>query len=275
MTITDEYDTDVDHRGATRDEVAATPGNLVSDSLTMARRNLLRILRTPQIILFTVAGPIVFVVLFNVVFGGSIGTNELDYIDFLIPGVLIQTAVFDGTNTAVAIAQDLQRGSVDRFRSLPMQRSAVLFGRIAADIVRATFTAIVVTLIGLALGFRPSEGPLMLVAVIGLVVAFGSVFNWAYAYLGLLVKTPEAVESAGYLPIFPLVFAASTFAPVENMPDWMQPFAAHQPVTVTVDAARAMLHGGDVISALAQSAVWIVVLTVLFASASIRRFERM
>lgn len=248
--------------------------SFIADSVTITKRNLLRIARTPQIMLFAVVGPVIFVVLFHVVFGGSVATGELDYIDFLIPGVLIQTAVFDATNTAIALTQDLERGTLDRFRSLPIRRSSVLVGRTAADLVRSTATSIVILIVGFALGFRPSEGPLAVAAAIAVAVAFGHAFAWAYAYFGLLLKDPVTVESAGYLPILPLVFAASTFAPVENMPSWLRPIAEHQPVTVTVDAVRAIVHGGDLASPLTQSLLWIAGLLALWTTLATRAFNR-
>ncbi len=250
------------------------PNGLLADALTMTRRNLLRLWRTPQIILFTFFGPIVFVILFDVVFGGSVATGELDYIDFLIPGVLIQTAVFDGTSTAIALTQDIQRGSLDRFTSLPIRRSAVLVGRTLTDLVRVTVTAAVVLVVGVLLGFRASEGVVGVAVGVALAVAFGHTFHWAYAYFGLKFKDPTVAQSAGYLPIFPLVFAASTFAPVENMPGWLQPFTEHQPVTVTVDAVRAIMHGGDVAGPLVQSLLWIVGLLALWTTLATRAFAR-
>lgn len=250
------------------------PNGLAADALTMTRRNLLRLWRTPQLILFTFIGPIVMVVLFDVVFGGSVATSDLDYIDFLIPGILIQTAVFDGTSTAIAITQDIQRGSLDRFTSLPIRRSAVLIGRTLTDLVRASATALVVLGVGFLVGFRASEGLGALALGVALAVAFGHTFHWAYAYLGLKLKDPTVVQSAGYLPIFPLVFAASTFAPVENMPGWLQPFSQHQPVTVTVDAVRAIMHGGDVAGPLTQSLLWIAGLLVLWSTLATRAFAR-
>ena len=250
------------------------PNGLVADALTLTRRNLLRLWRTPQIILFTFVGPIVFVVLFDVVFGGSVGTGDLDYIDFLIPGVLIQTAVFDGTSTAIALTEDMQRGSLDRFTSLPIRRSAVLIGRTLTDLVRVSATSVVVLGVGFLLGFRASGGLGGVIAGAALAVAFGHTFHWAYAYFGLKLKDPTVVQSAGFLPIFPLVFAASTFAPVENMPGWLQPFSEHQPVTVTVDAVRAIMHGGDVAGPLTQSLFWIASLLILWSTLATRAFAR-
>ena len=247
---------------------------VLRDTVTMTRRNLLRIRRTPQLVGLLVIGPVIFVLLFNVVFGGSIVTGELDYIDFLIPGILVQTAVFDGTNTAMALAEDHQRGTIDRFRSLPMRRSAVLVGRVTADAVRVAATAAVVVVVGLVLGFRPAEGIAMVIPAVLLVVAFGHAFAWGYSVLALHVTAPESLQSASWIPVFPLVFAASTFAPVENMPSWMRPVVEHQPVTVTVDAARALLHGGDLASPLFQSLTWTATLVTVFATWSIRKFSR-
>ncbi len=241
----------------------------------MTRRNLLRIWRTPNVVLNILIAPLVFVVLFDVVFGGSITTGDLDYIDFLIPGVLVQTAVFDGTATAIAVTQDLERGSLDRFRSLPIRRSAVLVGRTTADLVRLSITTLAVLVIGVALGFRPGEGPAPLVAALVLAVGLGHTFHWAYTWLGLKLKDPVAVESAAFLPVLPLVFVGSTFAPVENMPGWLQPVAEHQPVTVTVDAVRALIHGGELAGPLVQSVLWIAGLLALWATLATRSFDRM
>ncbi|MEM9745921.1 MAG: ABC transporter permease [Actinomycetota bacterium] len=272
-TATIERPTTQPHHGDTA-VPPPEPNGLLSDSLTMTRRSLLRLWRTPQIIAFTLIGPIVFVVLFDVVFGGSVATGDLDYIDFLIPGVLIQTAVFDGTSTAIALTQDIQRGSLDRFTSLPIRRSAVLIGRTVTDLVRVTVTATVVLVVGFLLGFRASQGVMGVAAGVALAVAFGHTFHWAYAYFGLKFKDPTVAQSAGYLPIFPLVFAASTFAPVENMPGWLQPFTEHQPVTVTVDAVRAIMHGGDVAGPLTQSVLWIAGLLALWVTLATRAFSR-
>lgn len=245
-----------------------------SDAATMTRRNLLRLWRTPQIIAFTFIGPIVFLILFDTVFGGSVPTGDLDYIDFLVPGALIQTAVFDGVNTATGITEDIQRGSLDRFTSLPSRRASIVVGRTTSDFVRAVATAMVVVVVGFLLGFRPSEGPLGLLGGVALALAFGHTFHWAYAYFGLKLKDPTVVQSAAWLPIFPLVFAASTFAPVENMPGWMKPFSEHQPVTVTVDAVRALTQGGELARPLTQSLLWIGGLLVLWVALATRSVSR-
>jgi ABC transporter DrrB family efflux protein len=253
----------------------STGASFVADTAAMTHRNLLRIWRTPHIVPVTLAAPLVFVVLFDTIFGGSITTGDLDYIDFLVPGALVQTALFDSTNTATAIAHDLDGGSLDRFRSLPVRRSAVLIGRTAADLLKLVITSLVVLAIGLLLGFRPTEGPVALTAAVLLAVALGHTFHWAYAWLGIVLKDPAAVQSVGILPTLPLVFVASTFAPVENMPAWIRPIAEHQPVTVTVDAVRALIHGGELASPLIQSVLWCVGLLALWSTLATRTFDRL
>ena len=245
------------------------------DTATMTRRNLLRLSRTPQIIFFSTIQPVMFVLLFNFVFGGSIDVGDLDYVDFLIPGVMIQTALFSAGQTGIAVTQDLQKGSIDRFLSLPMSRAAVLFGRTTADAMRAVIPATVAILVGYVLGFRPSGGLHLVIAGIAVAVALGYAFNWVFAAMGLYIRDPEAVQLATFLPTFPLVFAASTFAPVENMPGWLQSFAAHQPVTVTVDAVRALMHGGETAGPVLQSLAWSAGISLVAAVIALRKFNRL
>ena len=255
-------------------EITSTTGpGIFRDVATMTRRNLLRLSRTPQVVVFSTIQPVMFVVLFNFVFGGSIDTG-VRYIDFLVPGVLVQTALFAGSNTAIGLAQDLESGAIDRFRSLPMRRSAVLIGRTVADASRSIITATVVVLVGLALGFRPGGGVLGVLGGVLLGVAFAYSFTWVFTFMALKVRDVEAVQAAAFLPVFPLVFAASTFAPVENMPDWLQAFASRQPVTLTADAMRAIFGGTDVGSALFWALVWIVAITAVGSTLAIRAFAK-
>lgn len=250
-----------------------TKPNLFRDSATMMRRNLLRLSRTPQVIVFSTIQPLMFVFLFNFVFGGSIDTG-MSYINYLIPGVLVQTSLFAGSNTAIGLAQDLESGAIDRFRSLPMRRSAVLIGRTLADGSRSVITATVVVIVGLVLGFRPSGGVLASVAAVALGILFAQAFTWVFTFMALKVKDVEAIQAAAFVPVFPLVFAASTFAPVENMPAWLQAFASRQPVTLTADAMRALFNGTDVGSSLFWSLVWILGILAIFSALSIRTFSR-
>lgn len=253
---------------------ALPSGNLVRDSITMTKRNLLRLTRTPQIIVFATIQPLMFVFLFNFVFGGSIDLPGMRYIDFLIPGILVQTALFAGGNTAIGLAQDLEKGAIDRFRSLPMSRPAVLIGRTLADGARSLVTVVVILGVGFVLGFRPTTNVLNWIAAVALGVAFGYAFTWTFTFVALKVKDVEAVQTAAFLPVFPLAFAASTFAPVQNMPGWLQAFASRQPVTLTIDSMRALFHGGDVWASLPGAIAWIVGIIVVSAFFSIREFER-
>ena len=247
--------------------------NVFRDAATMTRRNLLRLSRTPQVIVFSTIQPLMFVLLFNFVFGGSIDTG-INYIDFLVPGVLIQTSMFAGSNTAIGLAQDLESGAIDRFRSLPMARSAVLIGRTLADATRTLITSIVIVIVGLLLGFRPPGGVLAVIAAILLCILFAQAFTWVFTLMALKVKDVEAVQAAAFLPVFPLVFAASTFAPVENMPPWLQAFSSRQPVTLTIDAMRAILAGTNPGSSLFWSLVWIFGILGVASTLAVRTFSK-
>ncbi len=246
----------------------------VFDTATMTRRNLLYLYRRPQVVVFALITPIMFVSLFNFVFGGSMDVGGQNYADFLIPGIMVQTVMFGGSNTAVGLAEDMGRGVIDRFRSLPMSRMAVLTGRTIADGLRGVITNTVIIVVGLVIGFRPSNGILMTGGAFLLVLLFGYATTWFYAWMGLKLKSVEAVQAASFLPTFPLTFAASTFAPVENMPDWLQTFSANQPVTAIVDTARAMMHGGDVAGPLIRSLLWCFGITLIFGFLATREFRK-
>ena len=257
----------------TRPDVGGTAPkpNFFMDALTMTRRNLLRLSRTPQVIVFSTIQPLMFVFLFNFVFGGSIDVG-IPYIDYLIPGVLVQTSLFAGSNTAIGLAQDLESGALDRFRSLPMARSAVLVGRTLADASRSLITATVIILVGLVLGFRPAS-VFGVIAGVAIGVLFAYSFTWVFTFMALKVKDVEAVQAAAFIPVFPLVFAASTFAPVDNMPQWLQEFASRQPVTLAADTMRALFIGGEVGSSLFWALVWIFGILAVASTLAIRTFS--
>lgn len=246
----------------------------VTDTLTMTRRNLLRLYRQPQVLVFALITPIMFVSLFNFVFGGSLDVNGFTYADFLIPGIMVQTVMFGGGNTAIGLAEDLTQGVIDRFRSLPMSRLAVLSGRTLADGVRGVLTNTVIVAIGLLIGFRIRNGLPWFLAAFGLVLLFGYSITWFFAWMGLKLKSVEAVQTATFLPVFPLSFAASTFAPVENMPGWLQVFARNQPVTIVVDTVRAMMQGGEIVPGLIKSLLWCVGIALFFAFLSVREYRK-
>ena len=249
-------------------------GRFVSDTLTMTRRNVLYLVRRPQVIVFALVSPIMFVALFNFVFGGSLNVPGFSYADYLIPGIMVQTVMFGGGNTAIGLAEDMTRGVIDRFRSLPMSRLAVLSGRTLADAMRGIITNIVIITMGYIIGFRFSNGLGWAVASFVLVLVFGYAITWFFAWMGLTLRSVEAVQAATFLPAFPLTFAASTFAPVENMPGWLQAFSAHQPVTQVVDATRAMMHGGDIAGPLVRSLLWCAAIMAVFGFLSVREYRK-
>ena len=220
-------------------------GSLVTDTLIIAKRNLLKILRTPQLLVFSSIQPIMFVLLFRYVFGGSIQAPGYagHYADYLLPGVVIQMTLFGGASTAVGLAEDMSKGIVDRFRSLPMSRAAVLAGRTIADLVRSFFVMVLLFGVGYLVGFRFRDGVAHAIAAILLALLFGFTFSWFFALIGLTVKDAESAQVAGFLPIFPLVFAASTFTPIESMPTWLRAFARANPVTNAANAMRGLSQG--------------------------------
>lgn len=219
--------------------------SLITDTLIIARRNLLRIVRTPQLLFFSSVQPIMFVLLFRYVFGGSIQAPGYvgHYADYLLPGIIMQTSLFGGSGTSVGLAEDMTSGIVDRFRALPMARSAVLAGRTLADVVRNLLVIGLMIAVGMLVGFRFHNGFLPAIGCIAITLLFGFAFSWFFALVGLAVRDAETAQVAGFLPIFPLTFAASTFTPVDSMPSWLQVFARANPVTNAVNAVRALTQG--------------------------------
>src|SRR5207248_10615082 len=204
----------------------------VTDALAITRRNLLKYVRVPTLLVFSTIQPVMFVVLFRYVFGGAIKLPPgLSYVDYLMPGIFVQTVVFGSTQTGVGLAEDLAGGMIDRFRSLPMARSAVLAGRTLSDTVRNVFVVLLMTGVGLLIGFRFHGGFVPSVAGLGLTVLFGFAFSWISALIGMSVRDPEAAQAAGFIWVFPLIFASSAFVPVQTMPSWLQTFARNNPIT--------------------------------------------
>ena len=269
----------------------ARPGRIslvqgLRDTLVITRRNLIRNLRLPQLLLFATVQPVMFLLLFTYVFGGAIGGSIPaaaggEYVNWLIPGLLIQVAAFGAGQTALGLTEDLSKGVIDRFRSLPMARSAVLAGRTLSDLIRNGFVITLMMAVGFAIGFRWQTSFLGLVAGLLVAMAFAYAFSWIMAAIGLAAKSPEAAQSAVFLPVFPFVFASSVFAPVETMPSWLQAFAAHQPVTVTAEALRGLILGqaalapgqtvaGQTLLALA----WAAGILAVFAPLSVRVYRK-
>jgi ABC-2 type transport system permease protein len=246
----------------------------VSDSLTITRRNLIKVKRVPDLIVFATLSPIMFVLLFRYVFGSAIPVQGISYAEFLLPGIFAQTVVFGSTITGASIAEDLQKGLIDRFRSLPMARSAVLAGRTLSDTVRNVFVVLLMVAVGSAIGFRFHGG--FLPGVVGLAVAvlFGLAFSWISALIGMSVRDPESAQAAGFIWIFPLVFASSVFVPVQTMPEWLQVFARNNPISDTANAIRALTQGGPVWHFLWLTLAWLVGILVVFVPLAVNRYRQ-
>jgi len=253
-------------------------GWTLRDGYIVAGRNMRHFMRQPQLLLFSTVQPIMFVLLFSYVFGGAIGGSlpeGVSYKDFLLPGILIQSTSFRATQTAIGLSEDMKRGVIDRFRSMPMARSAVLAGRTLADLVRTIFVIALMIGVGYAIGFRFEEGVPSAIASIVVVAAFGFALSWIFAYVGLIAKGPEAAQSAGFVAIFPLVFASSIFVPVDTMPSFLQSIADVSPVTATADAARALAIGGDVWDPLWQVMAWVGGILLVFVPLCVRKYRRL
>jgi ABC transporter DrrB family efflux protein len=246
----------------------------LADALVLAKRRLIQIPRIPDELIFATIQPVMFVVLFRYVFGGAITGTGPNYANYLMAGIFVQTVIFGATTTGVGLAQDLEKGLIDRFRSLPMAKSAVLTGRTIADLVRNLFVVIVMLLVGLIVGFRPSGSPLAWLAAVGLILLVSFAFSWISAVIGLLVHSVEAAQSAGFIWLFPLTFASSAFVPVASMPTWLRGFAEHQPVSVFVDSVRALLLGQSVGSTGWQALAWGLGILAVFIPLSVWMYDR-
>src|SRR5438067_4382366 len=218
----------------------------LADALILAKRHLVQIPRIPEELVFATIQPIMFVLLFRYVFGGAIAVTGTTYVNYLMAGIFAQTVIFGATTTGVGLANDLQKGLVDRFRSLPMAKSAVLTGRTIADLVRNTFVVAVMWTVGLLVGFRPQGNILSWFAAAGLLLLTSFAFSWISATIGLAVRSVEAAQSAGFIWLFPLTFASSAFVQTRTMPVWLRGFADHQPMSVIINAVRGFMLGQPV-----------------------------
>jgi ABC-2 type transport system permease protein/oleandomycin transport system permease protein len=231
-------------------------------------------MRDPQTAIFMFIQPIMFVLMFRYVFGGAIDTPGARYVDYLMPGIFVQTVAFAGITTAVGLATDLNTGIVDRLRSLPMAPWVVLAGRTIADTLRAVAVLVVMGLVGFAVGWRPDGGTIRVLGAAGLLLLFGHSMLWMYAVIGLRASSGEAAQAASFPLIFPLVFASSIFVPIQSMPSWLQPFAEHQPVSVTASAVRALTFGGPVGNDVWQSVLWSLVILGILLPLAARAYRR-
>ena len=247
---------------------------LVSDTLVIAERNLVRLPRAPDLLIAFTVQPVMFVLLFVYVFGGAISTPGYTYVDFLIPGIIVQNIAFGGFVTALGLNEDLHKGLIDRFRSLPMARAAVLGGRTLADVVTNLLSAVVLIVTGLIIGFTFHTTVPEFIGGVVLLLLFGYAFSWVFALLGLLVSSPEAANSVGFLAVFPLTFISSAFVPVDSMPAGLQWFAEINPFTVVVDAMRALWVGAPAGNSVWGAFVWSFVILAVFAPVAVARYRR-
>lgn len=249
----------------------------VRDISVLTLRNLRHFARQPQLLVLATVQPVIFVLLFVYVFGGAIGTTlpqGIEYVDFLLPGVFVQTVILGATQTAVGLASDLELGVIDRIRSMPAAQGAVLAARACADLVRNLWTVAVMVTVGYALGFRFTEGVLAALAAVAVVLALGFAMSWIFAFLAMVTNSAESAQAVGSIAIFPLVFASSVFVPVATFPGWLEAFAAHSPVTSAANATRALAVGvGDPTTALLTTVAWVLGLLALFVPLALWRYR--
>jgi ABC transporter DrrB family efflux protein len=248
----------------------------VSDTLAITRRNLLVWMRVPAYIVFTVIQPVIFVLMFRYVFGGAINVPGVHggYVSFLMPGIIGQTAAFATFGTAIALAQELKKGVIDRLRSMPMARSAVLAGRLVADTARMTITILIVLAVGYAVGFRFQNGVGPAILMVVLAVVFGVAICVIAAFTGLAIGDEESVQAFGLIWLFPLTFLSSAFVPISTMPGWLQAFANNQPVTFVINTMRALALGQPIEANLLKSLAWLAGIFIVFAPLAVRAYKR-
>lgn len=263
---------------ARRAAPAAAPSGpmwVVRDIGVVTWRNLMKVRRSPQLLLFSTVQPIMFVLLFNYVFGGALQIQGFDnYINFLLPGIFVQTAMFGSTQSGIALNEDLRAGIIDRFRSLPMARSAVLAGRTLADAARNTFVVLLMVAVGYVLGFRFEAGFLPAVGAVVLGVSTAFTFSWVSANIGMRAPDAETAQAGGFIWVFPLVFASSAFVSTESMPGWLRAWADNSPVTAIVDAIRVLVNGGATTGPVLTAAAWLLGILALAVPLAIRRYRR-
>ena len=261
---------------------ASGPSRALSHAVVMAKRHLLQIPRVPELIVFATIQPIMFVVLFRYVFAGSIdvGGGET-YINFLMAGIFVQTVAFGSVATGIGLAADLQRGLIDRFRSLPMAPSAVLTGRTLSDLVRNMFVVGVMIVVGMLVGFRPDGTLFGWISAVGFLLLLSFTFSWVGASVGLAVRSVEVAQSAGFIWLFPFTFASSAFVNPVNMPGWLQAFVENQPITHVVNAVRAQILGPEAARTLSipegsewKALAWLLAILVVMVPVAVRLYRR-
>jgi len=246
----------------------------VSDTFEMVKRNLRHIPRSPELLLDVTIQPVIFVVLFVYVFGGAIQTPGMSYVNYLMAGIFVQTLIFACMTSGIGLAYDLQKGLIDRFRSLPMSRSAVVAGRTLTDLLRGILAVAIMFVVGLAVGFRPEGTALSWLIGLGILLMFAFAFSWIGVTIGMFVGTPEAVQAALFVFVFPLTFVSSAFVPVDTMPSWLQGFAEYQPLSVVIDMLRNIFTGQPWRTEALWSIGWSLLLLAIFFPIAIRLYKK-
>ncbi|MFE9244542.1 ABC transporter permease [Nocardiopsis sp. NPDC006938] len=251
-----------------------SPLTTVQNGLQLTWRSVLKIRANPEEVFGLMLTPVMFVTLFVFVFGQAMMGDWQTYRDFLMPGIVAQSVVFATMGTGFSLSQDVEKGIFDRFRSLPIARSAPLIGAVLGDLVRYAITVVMVMLVGVAIGFRPDGGLLGVLGASALVLLFAFALCWMSAFVGMLVRTPMAVQSFGMILLFPLTFGSSAFVSPDHMPGWLAPIAANNPVTHLVDAMRGLMLGGDAAAPAAWTLFWTVVITAIFFPLAVWAYRR-
>jgi len=258
-----------------RPEGGSRIGWAIADTFTLVRRNLIVYTRIPEFLFFSTVQPIMFVLLFRYVFGGAIKPpGGGPYVDYLMAGIFVQSVAFGSISTAVGLAEDLQKGLVERFRALPMARSAVLTGRTTADLIRNIFVVGVITGVGYAVGFRIGAGVPAFLAGVAMILLFAYAMSWGFAVIGLSAPNSETAQVMAFPILFPLVFASPAFVGVRTMPGWLRAFAVHQPIGVVVIATRALMEGGPTATPVLQALLWCAGLLIVFVPLAVRQYRR-
>jgi ABC-2 type transport system permease protein/oleandomycin transport system permease protein len=249
--------------------------HVVLDALAVARRNLIGLMRVPTTVVMSTIQPVIFVLMFRYVFGGAFkAIPGVRYVDFLMAGIFVQTVTFGSMNTGIGLATDLQTGLIERFRSLPMARSAVLAGRAMADVVRNLFVAVLMLVVGFAVGFRVHTGVIPLLGAVALLLLFGVAMSWVMALIGLATGNAEAAQAASFPLMALLVFASSAFAPTASMPGPLRAYANHQPITAVVNAVRVLVIGGPTAGKVLVALAWTAGMIVVFSALAVNRYRR-
>jgi ABC-2 type transport system permease protein/oleandomycin transport system permease protein len=270
-----------DEARAVRPRGGSSLGWAVADALTVTKRNLIGLVRIPEQLFFAAVQPVMFVLLFRYVFGGAIQIHgplatyvKHHYVNYLMPGIFVQTVAFGPVSTAIGLAEDLQKGLIERFRALPMARSAVLAGRTMADFVRNVFVFALMTGVGYAVGFRVQTNALAFLCGAALILLFAFGMSWGFAVIGLSAPNSETAQVMSFPVLFPFIFASPAFVPVQDLPGWLSAFATHQPFGPLINAARALMVGGPTANYVEQTLAWSVGLLVVLVPLAVWRYRK-